>query len=435
MTRRTACRWLAASFLAIALGARTPAEPSFVAMPARPADAFVASMGVDVDLVRISATDRARVGASFAGLHVRHARIAVLERDPPYEASVRAFYAAAPGVTADGLTNCAPPLGPYRTAAIGPGDVRDFIAATGRRLDRIEAVNEPNNRGDADWAAQTRDCVANLAGATGIAGSAPLVAPALVTHLGGSDERALGILSPGVAEANSHRYFSGRDPDTPGWGATDACGRYGALAWSLCWARAMAPDAPVDVTETGWNSEREVDEATQAKYVERVFFVNAAAGVRATSLYTLLSYDGGDGFGGDGLARTDFSPKPAYRAVARIATLLADPGVPYAPKRLRLAIAPATVSRGEGLRSLLLGKRDGSYDLALWQEIPSADPDRRGSDVAVEPIAVSVASAVALRGVAYAWQDDGSAPARALGRAARFTIPVTDRLTILSLRR
>src|SRR5207244_4299220 len=71
-----------------------------------------------------------------------------------------------------------------------------------------------------------------------------------------------------------------------------------------------------------------------------------------------------------GLLRNDFSEKPAFVALKRLIALLRDPGPSFKPGSLGYTIkgAPST------LRQVLLQKRDGSFDLAIWNEVSIWDP-------------------------------------------------------------
>jgi hypothetical protein len=390
-------------------------------------DAFVSTMGVDVSLT--STSEEQAIASRFAGLGVRQTRLPIVT-DASSQALAANFFSVNPSVHAFGLTTCASPLGQSGAAATTPADVSSFQSSIDGHLNFVEAVNEPDNDGDSNWVSDTRSCIAPFAGEVD---GLELVAPALITQLYGSSQVALGNIGSIASYGNIHRYFDGRNPDAPGWGASDACGTYGALNWAMCWARATIPGAPLVVTETGWNSNTEVDAATQAKYVERLYFVNAQAGIAMTSIYTMLGYTNGDGFGGDGLLNPDYSEKPAYKAIANIAVLLADPGPSFYPKALSYSLAPAAVGAGDGLRAMVLGKRNGSYDLALWQEVQSADPNSYGVDTPPPALAVTLSLPAQWKATTYAWQDDGSAPASSTIQGSTFNISVTDRMTIVQL--
>jgi hypothetical protein len=71
-----------------------------------------------------------------------------------------------------------------------------------------------------------------------------------------------------------------------------------------------------------------------------------------------------------GLLRNNFSEKPAFKAVKHLIALLRDPGPAFKPGALDYSVegAPPT------LRQMLLQKRDGTFYLALWNEVSVWDP-------------------------------------------------------------
>jgi hypothetical protein len=193
--------------------------------------------------------------------------------------------------------------------------------------------------------------------------SLPFVGPSLADSP--DNGAALGNISALEDYGNFHRYFSGHNPGSTGWGGSGSCGTYGALAWAICEARVNSGSKPLVVTETGYNSQGEVDETTQAKYLARVFLVNLQAGISRTYIYVLRDYTGDDVFGGDGLLRVDDSKKPAFVAIQNELAYFSDAGA--APSSAPLAYALSNAN----LDHLLFRKRDGSYVLALWNETAS----------------------------------------------------------------
>jgi hypothetical protein len=129
-----------------------------------------------------------------------------------------------------------------------------------------------------------------------------------------------------------------------------------------------------------------VSEIVQAKYLVRLIFeafnrdfvrvylggvtdrpddVNVQNGVRTADTGAVAS-----GFAAaEGLAHFDGTPKPSFIAAQNIIATLADAGASVTNGALpyRLDGAPAT------LHHTLLQKRDGTYLLALWQDVVSAD--------------------------------------------------------------
>src|SRR5207302_2225154 len=65
-----------------------------------------------------------------------------------------------------------------------------------------------------------------------------------------------------------------------------------------------------------------------------------------------------------GLLHSDWSEKPAYHAVKNFISLLKDPGRDFTPASLDYTIAGGNST----LHHTLLQKRDGSFELALWQD-------------------------------------------------------------------
>src|SRR5206468_7293250 len=79
-----------------------------------------------------------------------------------------------------------------------------------------------------------------------------------------------------------------------------------------------------------------------------------------------------------GLLRADWTPKPQYFAVKNFIALLSDRGADFTP-----APFDYTVTGGDAsLHHTLLQKRDGSYDLALWQEVLRYDENTK-TDISV----------------------------------------------------
>src|SRR5207245_10922866 len=72
-----------------------------------------------------------------------------------------------------------------------------------------------------------------------------------------------------------------------------------------------------------------------------------------------------------GLLRNDLSEKPAFTALERLIALLRDPGPRFTPETLDYTVEGAPPS----LRQLLLQKRDGSFYLALWNQVSVWDPN------------------------------------------------------------
>jgi hypothetical protein len=255
--------------------------------------------------------------------------------------------------------------------------------------------------------------------------SLPFIAPSIANQL--NNASTLGNISADIDLGNGHRYFSGRNPGTSGWGATGPCGTYGALPWALCEIRVNSGSKPIYITESGYNSQTEVDELTQAKYISRLFFVNLRAGVERTYVYDLKDYVGGDGFGGDGLIRTNDSEKPAYSAISSEISYFADSSAN--PKLISLKYS---IVAGATIEHVLFQKADGSYVLAIWNETSSWNPDTK-SRIAVSAQNVTLRFPSNPESIAAnSISDTGSLTTKSASASAdTITVSVDDHVTLV----
>ena len=344
-----------AQLLTLPIG-QSPAGSASFEVPLA-SDALADSIGIDAQVPSLyGGADFPIVVSLVHSLGTRHIRDGIVNNDPSYDAAMAQML----GTTAklDGITDCAGiaynALTPTSAASIA-----QFDLAIGNGLETVEGPNEVDERGDPTWAQDTRACLPGLRAALP---SLPFVGPSLADSP--DNGATLGDISSLVDDGNFHRYFAGHNPGSLGWGGSGSCGAYGALTWAICEARVNSRSKPLFVTETGYNSQTEVDELTQAKYLSRTFLVNLKAGIVKTYIYVLRDYSG-DRFGGDGLLRIDDSRKPSFTAIENEIAYFSDRGT--APSTNPLAYALSNTS----LDHLLFRKRDGSYILALWNETTS----------------------------------------------------------------
>ena len=86
-----------------------------------------------------------------------------------------------------------------------------------------------------------------------------------------------------------------------------------------------------------------------------------------------------------GLVRTNGTPKPSFVALKNLIRLLSDPGAAFTPGKLQYQLAGAT----NAIHHTLLQKRDGTFWLALFQEVVSFDQKTK-EDVAPAAAAVTL---------------------------------------------
>ncbi len=351
-------------------------------------------------------------------LGVRHIRDGILNADTAYDAGMVQMLGS--NAKLDGITDC-PGIAYNSSTPTSPASIQQFDLAIGGRLEAVEGPNEVDQRNDANWAQDTRNCLPGLRAALP---SLPFVGPSLADSP--DNAATLGDISALVDYGNIHRYFSGRNPGTLGWGDTGSCGTYGALSWAICEAQINSGSKPIAVTETGYNSQTEVDETTQAKYLARAFLVNLKAGIPRTYLYALQDYIGGDTFGGDGLVRVDESEKPAFVAVQNEFAYFSDAGASPSAAPLAYSLANANLDH------LLFRKRDGSYVLALWNETASWDPTTNTPIVVAPQTQTVTFGALPVKVSASTIGDTGAlvtTPTVAVGNALQ--ISVDDHVTLV----
>ena len=146
-----------------------------------------------------------------------------------------------------------------------------------------------------------------------------------------------------------------------------------------------------------------------------------------TYVYDLKDYVGGDGFGGDGLLRTDNSEKPAYYAIASVISAFTDSTA--TPKLTPLKYS---IESGPTVEHLLFEKADGTYLLAIWNEASSWNPDAK-SRIAISAQNVTLRFPFSPESVAAnSISDSGSLTTKSTSASTdTITVSVDDHLTIV----
>jgi hypothetical protein len=199
----------------------------------------------------------------------------------------------------------------------------------------------------------------------------PLLAPTFSTLDG---PQRYGKQSNWVDVGNVHPYTGGLSP------------RPELVRAAVARARITAGRKPVWATEAGFhNALRTTDsenqpptsESAAAVYLLRTFLEHFKGGINRTYVYELIDEkpdprlrDPEQHFG---LLRQDFTPKPAFKALRNLLTLVggSDERVHARPLRVRVS------SRHHGVRRLVLQKADGTYLVALWRLDSVWDTERR----------------------------------------------------------
>jgi hypothetical protein len=258
------------------------------------------------------------------------------------------------------------------------GTIDELVAVAGGRLrhaaEALEAPNEfdkgaKGRRWARRLAAYSRALSREVRSSASLRGL-PLIGPSFSSIRG---PLTVGDLRDYVDRGNVHAYTGGLSPDP------------GHLRTELKRASAVAGNKPVWATEVGFHNalrmrsrtaQSPVSERVAAIYLLRTFLEHFRSGIPRTYAYELLDEhpdparrDPEQHFG---LLRSDFSRKPAFRALRNLLDVVgADAGAPdLKPLRIEMD-APA------GVRRLLLRRVDGTYLVILWRLDSAWQRDRR----------------------------------------------------------
>jgi hypothetical protein len=340
------------------------AYPDVPLVPAQSARAFGDSVGVNVHLLFENASygHFELVQARLRELGVRYIRDGLCASCPNQIPRLNRL--AALGIRANIIT---------ADLRGGTAMMRENLAAIRTRLRTavvsVEAPNEPDVEGFADWIGRTRAFQQELYFA--VKGDPalrhlPVLGPAVVHH---ANRPALGDLSAHLDRGNMHPYPGG---GTPLHNLEDERRR----------AVPISGSKPLVATEAGYHSDlattsghHPTSERASAIYMPRLALEGFRGGVERTYVYELAdpwteSQRVAQGIpilqNSFGLLRADLSPKPSFLALRNLLRAADGGSAPVAaPGGLRLGLEGGPAD----LRRLLLRSADGSFALVLWREI------------------------------------------------------------------
>ncbi|MBD2036614.1 hypothetical protein H6F76_16510 [Leptolyngbya sp. FACHB-321] len=237
----------------------------------------------------------------------------------------------------------------------------------------------------------------------------PIIGPSFVYA---NSSGAIGDLSQWVDYGSFHPY---NNPNNPG---------DGSLARDYAMRSQPFGTKPLIATEVGYStgsptSDRPVSEAVQAKYLPRLFLESFNAGAPRTFSYELMDQkaDPNNSENNYGIIRSNGTPKPAYTALKNLITLLDDPkpevvpapttpttSAPTTPVTATPApLTPVTATPApittpapaaplgalnfsiggstQNVHHTLLEKSNGDFYLVLWLEVPSTAQAAVGQNV------------------------------------------------------
>ncbi|NIZ91731.1 hypothetical protein [Kineococcus rubinsiae] len=236
-------------------------------------------------------------------------------------------------------------------------------------IDAVEGQNE-NDLTGGDWASETREWTRQVAEAYDgdpATKDIPILAPSLADTNTTAKYEALGDLSDWVDYGVAHDYPGNQ------WVMNESI-----TDTVLKNNRITAGDVPVQVTETGYTNGSAgggypgTPEAQVTEQLPKLFLDHFRQGIARTFTYELLDEKNDGSFEGSfGLLKSDGTPKPSFETLRELVTLTSDPGKGAGDVEASLAYHLDGVD--EDTRTLLLGRRDGSFVLAVYQQEPTWD--------------------------------------------------------------
>jgi hypothetical protein len=390
-------------------------------------DAFVDTIGLNVHLSYDGTcydTGFDTLVTMMASLGVRHIRDGLIDFPSPATYYDRLNQLGKAGVHATLITS------PTQTASL----LLDYPSRVPDAIEAYESPNEPDLNEGADWVATTQAFQKTLYET--IKGSAatrnyPVLGPSITSEMG---DALVGDLSGYLDYGNMHNYFAGFNPGTPGWGGTDTFGTYGSISWSKNIMAQVSGTKPILTTETGWGDgtgANEIPPAIKARYVTRLFLEQYRQGVVRTIEYQFCD-NTGDATD-YGIVAGDMTPKPAFTALQSLMNRLTDPGPAFPGSYLDYAMSSLAP---EDVHSLLFQKRTGTFELVLWLEEQSYDPNAMPpAPIAVPPVTVDLEVKTPLSSATFGTIDDtGNLTSTPLPiPSGRASIAVTDHVSFVEL--
>jgi hypothetical protein len=303
-------------------------------------------------------------------------------------------------------------------------------------IEAYEAPNEKDASGGSNWASDILAFQKTLYSAVksgALTSSFSVIGPSLTK---GASYTKVGNLSAEMDYGNLHNYFGGFNPGTRGWGSSGFGSNYGSIQYNLGQEGQVAGTKPIITTETGYCTipgvRGAVGNSIQATYEPRMFLEQWNAGVIRTFQYEFI--DNGTGCDGSfGLIDSSMNPKPAYYSLKNLIALLKDPGQNFDPQPVRLLLTGTTSNVGR----LLLEKHDGTYELALWVEMPSwsVSAGSTGAPITVpsQNILVTLSQPPSTISTT-AFSSEGSVQTEARAPSATIPLTLTDNVTVLTFK-
>jgi hypothetical protein len=382
------------------------------------ADAFVDSVGVDTHFNYGQSSYRSSYAAirdALVASGIRHIRDGGYGYSNPFalaelgEAGIKHSASFPVNVTAAQITTT--------LEGLGYGPYVDFV----------EPQNEYDeaSNGDPNWATEIVD-EQHLLYSTIRSNPAFASVAVLGPSFGHpTDASVIGPLDAYEDAGNEHDYPCNDNP-----GTTLGAG----IAPITALLRASTLTKPIWTTEVGYadnltNWECAASDETIAKFDPRTIAERWLAGEPHTYFYQFADMAPDLNYDSMGLVTQTGKAKPQYTAIRSMLTLLSDRGTQPKLAPLTYGIAGDT----SNLHQLLLQKRDGSYYLMLWLEVPGWNA-KTSSEMRAPAQTVSLTLAsLPTNAARYAYKSDWTLTEATLPKSKTLTIPVNDAITFVHL--
>lgn len=343
-----------------------PAPAALTSETPHSASSFVNSIGVNahINYFDLLYGNFRLVEHELRSLGVLHVRDGIHLQGSDYNAMLygRWIELGKAGVRFDAVADPRSKLGPMNSALLNHVD-----ALAGGTIESFEGPNEMDISQMNDWASVDRSYQLALYSAdkaSATTNSVAVIGPSLALAWKSSE---LGDLAPEMDYGNLHPYPAGKMPSA-------------VFPQQIDLERVVCEDKPIIITETGYHNaiheehqQPGVSEAAAAKYIPRLYLENYLHGIVRTYLYELMDEGGEPGMTDPekhwGLVRADGSEKPAFFALKNLISEVGDANAPASLAPLAFAL----IAQAPQIHHLLLQKSSGTYDLVLWQEVPSYD--------------------------------------------------------------
>lgn len=352
----------------------TCAAAAQTTVPARPADQFVDSMGINVHMEYANTPYKHydAINAALGTLGMRHFRDEINDTDPRFVRELH--HIGELGYTLCGLIEGGNDY-PRHGTRLDPDAVVSIIQNLLPTIDAVEGPNEPDGGGFVyDHVRYPRGAIHEAEDLWSIVKSSPEISflPVISLSEGNAPDfvrlaKNTRVPADFVTFGNLHAYQGG------------LVGDHNLTNWYMPFSRDLTGRAGLWITEMGYHNntrylgggqQQGVSQRASAIYLPTAFLSEFNHGILRSFSYELIDEFSDPAFqsaeGHFGILNHDGTPKPAYFALQNLIAILQERGSQaFTPGSLAITFSGAPPT----LRYTLLQKSGGTYYLAIWNDI------------------------------------------------------------------